>query len=32
VNDWDRAIVEDASKIGMDLVEELIAERGEMEG
>jgi hypothetical protein len=32
VNDWERAIVEDASKIGMDLVEELIAERGEMEG
>ena len=32
VNDWTNAIAEDASKIGMDLVEELIAEATEMEG
>lgn len=32
VNDWERAITNDASKIGMDLVEELISERNEMEG
>lgn len=32
VNDWTRAITDDASKIGMDLVEELISEKTEMEG
>jgi len=32
VNDWTRSIMEDASRIGMDLVEELISERTEMEG
>ena len=32
VNDWTRSIIEDASRIGMDLVEELISEKTEMEG
>ena len=32
VNDWESSIIKDASKIGMDLVEELISERDEMEG
>jgi hypothetical protein len=32
VNDWDRAIAKDATDIGMDLVEELIADATEMEG
>ena len=32
VNDWTKAIATDAVSIGMDLVEELIAEKDEMEG